>query len=230
MNLEIFNIANLLIKVTIIFAVLLLLARILGKKQMSHLTFFNYVTGITIGSVAANAITQSNNFAVQELIGVIWWCILTELTGFVNLKSGNLRRIIDGEPIILIKRGKIIKRALRLSRINMDDLSMMLRSKEVFSISEIEYAILEPDGKLSIMKKVEQQQPTKLDMKISIPKLDYMPSEIIVDGKVIKRNLLELNLDEEWLNHQLKKMNVESVKQVFYAEIQSDGTLFVDKN
>ncbi|MFL0197806.1 DUF421 domain-containing protein [Clostridium sp. WILCCON 0269] len=89
-------------------------------------------------------------------------------------------------------KGKIQKQAL--TRINMDDLSMLLRKQSVFSITEVEYAILEPDGNLSVLKKTQQQQITKSDMKISTSTLNYMPSEIIVDGKILKHNLSELNL------------------------------------
>jgi uncharacterized membrane protein YcaP (DUF421 family) len=112
----------------------------------------------------------------------------------------------------------------------MDDLTMMLRNQDVFSVTEVEYAILEPDGRLSVLKKQPYQQITKAEMKIHVPAVNYIPSEIIVDGKVIKNNLKELNLNEEWLHNQLKQQNITSVKDVFYAEIQNDGTLFVDKN
>ncbi|MFL0195299.1 DUF421 domain-containing protein [Clostridium sp. WILCCON 0269] len=134
---------------------------------------------------------------LDEFVGLVWWCVLTGLTGYVGLKSGNLRRIIDGQPTILIKKGKIQKQALTSTHINIDDLSMLLRKQSVFSITEVEYAILEPDGNLSVLKKPQQQQITKSDMQISTSTLNYMPSEIIVDGKIIKHNLSELNLSEE---------------------------------
>lgn len=223
------NILYLLFRTTLIFIVLLALTRILGKKQMSHLTFFNYITGITIGSIAANMIHESDEPFTDDFIALIWWCILTFLVGFIGLKSGKLRQIIDDQPTILIKKGEIMKRELKSNHINMDDLSMLLRNQNIFAITEVEYAILEPNGNLSIMKKPKEQQVTKSDMKIPISTLKYIPSEIIVDGKIIHKNLKELNLNENWLNSQLKKKNISSVKYIFYAEIQSDGTLFIEK-
>lgn len=107
---------------------------------------------------------------------------------------------------------------------------MMLRKQNIFSIKEVEYAILEPIGNLSIMKKPQEQQITKSDMSIPLSTLKYLPSEIIVDGKIIHANLKELNLSETWLKAELKKQNISSIKNIFYAEIQSDGTLFIDKN
>ncbi|AGY78018.1 hypothetical protein WX45_00173 [Clostridium ljungdahlii DSM 13528] len=230
MTLGIINVFQLLLKTTVTFIVLLTLARILGNKQMSHLTFFNYITGITIGSIAANIISIGNKPFINDLIGLTWWCILTALTGYINLKSGNIRSIIDGQPTILIKRGEIMKQSLSSSRLNMDDLSMLLRKQNIFSITEVEYAILEPDGNLSVMKKQSQQQVTKSDMKIPYSTSKYIPSEIIVDGKIINHNLEELNLNKNWLKKQLKQQNIASIEDVFYAEIQSDGTLFIDKN
>lgn len=229
MNLGNTNIFYLLLKTTLIFLVLLILTRLLGKKQVSHLTFFNYVTGITVGSIAANMLTDTNEPFWEDFIGLIWWCLLTILVGYVGLKSGKFRLIIDGQPSILIKQGKINRNILKKCHVNMDDVSMMLRMQNVFSIKEVEYAILEPNGSLSLVKKPQDQQLTKSDMKIASQSLKYLPSEIIVDGKIIYHNLKEFNLDETWLNNQLKQQNITSINDIFYAEIQGDGTLFIDK-
>jgi len=230
MNVEDTNTFYILFRTTSIFLVLLILTRLLGKKQMSHLTFFNYITGITIGSIAANMVRETEEPFMDDFIGLVWWCILTALAGYMGLKSGKLRRIIDGQPTILIKKGEIMKNALKSSSVNMDDLSMLLRKQNAFSIADVEYAILEPNGSLSVMKKSQQQQVTKSDMKISTPISKYLPSEIIADGKIIYHNLKEFNLDEEWLSNQLKQQNISSIDDIFYAEIQSDGTLFLQKN
>ena len=230
MALESTNIFHLLFRITSIFMVLLILTRILGKNQMSHLTFFNYITGITIGSIAANMVHESNQPFIDDFISLTWWCILTLLVGFISLKSGKLRQIIDGQPTIVIKKGKIIKDSLKSNRVNMDDLSMLLRKQNIFSIKEVDYAILEPNGNLSVIKKPQHQQITKSDINIYPSPLNYIPSEIIVDGKIIYDNLKELNLNEHWLQNELKKQNITSAKDVFYAEIQTDGSLFINKN
>lgn len=223
MNLGYTNIFYLLLRTTLIFVVLLILTRILGKKQLSQLTFFNYITGITIGSIAANVVSESNQPFIDEFIGLIWWCVLTYLAGYIGLKSGKLRNIIDGQPTIVIKKGKIIRNALKSSRLNIDDLSMMLRKQNIFSIKEVEYAILEPNGDLSTLKKPENQHISKSDMNITSPIPKYLPSEIIADDKIIRHNL-------NWLNDQIKTQNISSVKDILYAEIQSNGTLYIQKN
>ncbi len=223
------NTLYVLLRTFILFITLLVLTRILGKKQMSHLTFFNYFTGITIGSIAANMIRETDEPFWDDFIGLIFWCVLTLLVEYIGLKFSKLRQIIDGQPTIVIKRGVILKASLTSNRVNLDDLLMLLRKQNVFSIKEVEYAILEPNGNLSVMKKPQDQQITKSDMNITIPTLKYLPSEIISDGKIVRHNLKELNLSEGWLDNQLKMQNVSNLADILYAELQSDGTLFLQK-
>jgi len=151
------------------------------------------------------------------------------LIAYIGLKSGKARVILDGEPTILIKKGQIDKKSLSKSKLNIDDLTMLLRQKDVFSIIEVDYAILEPNGTLSVLKKPPYQNPLKRDLKIDIITPSYIPSEIIVDGKVVESNLKELGLSNEWLEKQLLGAGVYSPQDVLYAEIQSDGQLYIQK-
>jgi uncharacterized membrane protein YcaP (DUF421 family) len=200
----------------------------MGKKQVGQLTFFNYITGISIGAIAA-AITIDHSIGFGEgIVGLIGWALLTHLVAFINLKSRKARVVLDGQPTIVIKNGDIMEKAMAGAGLNMDDLSMLLREKDIFSTKDVDYAILEPDGKLSVLKKVSQQNPTKKDLQVKTVKPIYMPTEIIVDGKVVSKNLTELNLSEKWLQTQMEQSGL-SLDQIFYAEIQSDGTLFFDR-
>lgn len=140
-----------------------------------------------------------------------------------------MRLILDGQPTIVVKRGVIDKKALSRTKVNIDDLTMMIRQKEVFSIMEIEYAILEPNGAISILKKPQFQNTQKSDIHVAMPSLPYIPTEIITDGKIIKRNLKELGLSKEWLDNQLKVVGVKSPEDVFYAEVQSNGQLYIQR-
>lgn len=222
------NIVEVIGKVIISFAVLLLLTRMMGKKQVGQLTYFNYMTGITIGAIAA-AITIDRSINMMEgFVSLVGWALLTFLVSYLNLKSPRARVLLDGQPTILIKNGRILEKAMAGSRINMDDLSMLLREKNIFSTQDVDYAILEPNGELSVLKKVDQQNVTKKDLNIAAVKPLYMPSEIIVDGNIVTRNLRELNLTRDWLEKQLQQSGVQ-LKDIFYAEIQSDGTLYIDR-
>ncbi|WP_343071370.1 DUF421 domain-containing protein [Brevibacillus choshinensis] len=220
---------EILIRTTATFFAMLVLTRLLGKKQLSHLTFFNYVTGITFGSVAAEIVIQKELFLVNGLVSLTWWTLLTLLVGYVGLKWSKARILIDGEPTIVIKNGEIIEAALSRTRLNLDDLTMMLRERDAFSIGEVEYAILEPHGKLSVLKKPEYQNATKKDVKASPPLHPILPAEIISDGKYVMKNLQELGISTKWVDRQLKQSGVHSIDEVFYAELQSDRSLFIDR-
>lgn len=214
---------------TLIVVVLLILTRLLGKKQMSQLTYFNYITGVTMGSVAGDFISEVNMPVVDALASLIAICILTELNSFIALKSTSYRKVMDGDDIILIKKGKIIKPALKSCRMSVNILLMLLRQSNTFSVEEVEYAILETNGSLSVMKRQQAQPIIKSDLDIKAEKIKNLPREVISDGKIMKVNLKELNKDEEWLKNELRKNNIESVKDVFYAEVRSDGTLYISE-
>ncbi|WP_082337478.1 DUF421 domain-containing protein [Lysinibacillus sp. FJAT-14745] len=217
------------VQTIITFFVLLTLTRFLGKKQLSHLTFFNYVTGITIGSVAANMVVLKTIVYTKFLVSLIVWCALTTLISYIALKSGKARTLLDGQPTIIIKKGKIDRKALANTKINIDDLTMMIRQYQVFSITEIDYAILEPNGMLSILKKPEFQSTQKIDLNIYPSPPAFIPIEIIADGKLLPKNLLEVGKSREWLDNELKKENIQSITEVFYAEIQPNGKIFIQK-
>ncbi|RKN85705.1 DUF421 domain-containing protein [Paenibacillus ginsengarvi] len=208
-----------------------MLTRFLGKKQISHITLFNYITGITFGSIAASTAVDTQIPAKNGLISLVLWTVLTFCVGKLSLKYPKARIMLDGEPTIIIKNGKILEKAMASMHLNMDDVSMLLREKNVFSISEVDYAILEPHGELSVLKKAEHENVTKKDMQVPLPPNLYMPTEIIVDGAVVTRNLNELNLSMEWLETELRKTGnaLSQLDRIFYAELQRDGSLHVDK-
>lgn len=219
---------EMILRATASFIVLLILTRLLGRKQLSQLTFFNYITGITIGSIAADIGGESETPFFNGLTSLVWWSFLTFLVGYLGLKSSKVRVIIDGEPIIVIKEGKIFEEELIKLRLNMDDLSMLLREQNVFSVQDVANATFEPNGKLSIMLKPENQPVTKKDQNVLTVKPMYIPMELVVDGKVVEKNLKESGISKEWLKNQLENFKV-NMKDVFYVELQKDGSLYIDK-
>lgn len=209
------------------FAALLLLTRLMGHKQMSQLTFFNYITGITIGNIAAY-VTIDNRVAIGEgLLALAGWTGLTVLAGIVSMKSSTARALVDGQPIIVIKKGQMVADALRKARLNTGDLTMMLCHSETFDIQEVDYAILEPNGKLSIMKKPEYQHVVRKDMSIPVEPNQNLPAQLIIDGQVLEGNLQEIGRDRGWLEEQVLKQGYQSLDQVFYAELETDASLFI---
>ena len=222
------NFWEMIFRTTFAFIALLILARILGKKQLSQLTFFHYITGITFGSIAAEMAAQTDVPFVDALISLTWWAVLTLLASYIALKSSKLRVVLDDQPSIVIKNGALMRAKMQKERLHVNDIMMMLREQSIFSIQDVQYAILETNGELSVMKKTGQLEATKQDVQAAVPTPKYLPTELISDGKIMKKNLVELNLTEDWLMKQLRKKGVESADQVFLAQIQTDGSLFID--
>ncbi len=214
-------------RTTVSFAALLLLTRLLGKKQMSQLTFFHYITGITIGSIAANIAGESETPFWNGLLSLVIWTLLTVLLSFVTLKWGGSRMILDNQPTIVINDGRIDEQAMKSVQLHLDDLNMMLRETGVFTIKDVQYAVLETNGALSVLQKVPQLPATKKDVKAGGGPPQYMPSEIIADGRVNRKTLQLHGLSEEWLLKEIRKHGISRSDQVFFAQLQEDGSLDV---
>lgn len=224
------SVSTLLIRLVIAFVTLLLLTRIMGRKEISQLTFFNFVSAISIGTIGASLAVDSTLSLRNGLIALLSWSIFTIILGWLNIKSDRARKLITGAPIILIKDGKIMEGNLKKTRLEVESLLGMLREKDIFSMKEVDYAIFETDGKLSVLKKTDMQPLTKKDTSTSssITKVFTLPTSLITDGQVLHGNLAKLNLNETWLDNQLQMAGVQSADQVFYAEVQDDGSLHVD--
>ena len=228
MNLDNFSFLEMILRTTVTFSVLLLLARIMGKEQLGQLTFFHYITGISIGSIAGEIVAHDDTHYLNAITSLIWWGGLTLLVSFITLKSRKANEWLDDKPTIVIKEGKILEKELKKSRLPIGDLSMLLRIQGIFSVKDVHFAVLETNGELSVFKKVAQQSATKQDVKAPTSDPQYMPCSIIEDGKLIEVNVPGLNITEEYIKKQLKKHGVNSVEQVYYAEIQSDGSVYMD--
>jgi uncharacterized membrane protein YcaP (DUF421 family) len=185
-----------------------------GNKQLGQLNVFTYISGIVIGSMVADIILHSDLDFWPSMLGVAFWVILAMFVELLSLKSARFREVVDGQPIILVKKGKIIYKALKKERMNLDDLTMMLRTNNVFSILEVDYAILEPNGDLSVLKKT-----------LNEPK--HLPAAVIMDGRVIAKNLKELGLSQKWLDDALSDKGIKNKSDVLYAEIQANGELYI---
>jgi uncharacterized membrane protein YcaP (DUF421 family) len=221
---------DLSVRIFLSFLSLLILTKIMGRKEISQMTFFNFVSAITIGTIGGALITDPNFTISEGIFSLVVWSLLTIVLGFIDIKSKPIRKFIEGEPLIVIKNGQIMEKALRKVRLDVDALNAMLREKEVFSLDDVEYAIFESDGKLSVMKKEGKQNVTKSDINLQPKENKYIyHMGIISDGKVNDDNLSKLKLDQQWLDSQLQQAGIQSISDVFYAELQQDGTLYIDK-
>jgi uncharacterized membrane protein YcaP (DUF421 family) len=216
-----------LIRSVIAFIVLLLLTRFMGKRQISHLTFFDYIVGITIGSIAAEMSFSPNVKILNGVTSLAVWGFFPIALAFIGLKSRSFQQLTDGRPSIIIKNGEVLEETMKKNQLTIDELMMLLREKSIFKISDIEMAVLETNGELSIMKKTSQQPLTPQLLNMTL-KQEHAPTLLIIEGQILKKNLSELGLSEEWLKKALLKQGILEIDDVFLAQVDSNSTLFVD--
>lgn len=210
------------------FIMVLIITRIVGKTQVGQLTISDFINAIVIGSIAAAMVTDIKENAWYYTFGLALFGLLTVGAEYLAMKSRPARKLIEGEPTIVIHNGKILEDNMKKLIYHMDDLMMQLREKNVFNIADVEYAIAEPNGALSVLLKSQKRPLTPQDLQVPT-KYEGVPSELVVDGVVIQQNLKQNNLTEEWLYRELEKQGIKSVKEVAYASLDTDGNLYVDK-
>lgn len=218
---------SVLIRTVLAFVTLFVVARLLGKQQLSQLTFYEYITGITMGDIAASIAIDAGRSPLYYMLALVAFAMLTLGTGVITEKSRPLRKLIEGEPVVLVHNGKILEHNMAKSGYNMENLMMQLRERDAFDIREVEFAIAETDGYLTVLKKSQNRPVTPADLGIDT-KYEGIPSEIIVDGQVIHQNLKQNHLDEAWLIARLQSMGYNSPQEIPYASLDSEGNLYVD--
>lgn len=200
--------------------VLFLLTKLMGKKQMSQLNAFDYITGITIGSIAAEMATNLEEFE-KPLLAMTIYGIVAALISIGSYKSIKVRRFFTGKPTILYDQGKLYSKNLKKSKIDINEFLSLCRIDGYFDLSDLETAILETNGKISFLPKSELRPATPKDLKMS-PKQEKMVSNVVIDGNIMEKNLSNMGKDEKWLNIQLKSQGINHVKHAFLVTCDSD--------
>ncbi|WP_075981682.1 DUF421 domain-containing protein [Bacillus massilinigeriensis] len=205
---------------------LLLMTRIIGKKQLSELSLFEYISGITIGSIAGEVIMGLDGNIFHGVLAIGIFGIATVLVDILTMKSKKMRELIDGNATVLIKDGKILEENLKKEKYTIDELTSLLRQKNVFKLADVEFAVLEPKGDLSVLLKRDKQPLTPKDIQLQVPP-EKEPHTIIMDGKIIDEPLTASGKTRKWLNLELTKLGV-TLDNVFLAQIDSYGELTID--
>jgi uncharacterized membrane protein YcaP (DUF421 family) len=216
-----------IVRALITFISLLIFTRILGKQQIGNLTFFDYINGITIGSIAGNVATDLSTKAWVHWIGLLTFILIALIFQFITLKSHLFSKIIDSEPVVVIQDGKILEDNLRKLRVKCDELLMLLRQKDIFDVTMVQYGILEGNGHLSVMVYGDEQPVRMKDLNIEVQKHN-LTSTVILNGTIIEKSLKFIKKDKEWLLEQLKQKNIDSIEDVSLAMILPTGKLYVD--
>ncbi len=210
----------------VVFGLLVVVTRVIGRKLLSQSTYFDFVTAITIGTITGGYVVNKVKGGAV-LISPIILATCTMGLGFLTIKSLRIRKLVKGEPVVVIQNGKILEKNMAKARYTLDALEMQLREKGIFDLNEVEFAVLESNGKLSVQKKNYHNPVTKKDLGLDV---DYkgLATEIIKDGQVLEQNLSQNNLDFSWLYNELQKQGVEDVSKVMLATLNTDGSLYLD--
>ena len=210
----------------IIYLLVFTVIRLSGKRQLSQLQPFDLVITLLIADLASEPISDPSIPLAYGVVPIIALFLAQKLLAFLALKSEGIRSIACGKPLIIINRGVVMEETMRKANYSMQDLLEHLRTMSVFDISNVQYAILETSGDLSVMQKSDFSTPTCSDMNIekSNPSLSYA---LIIDGKIMSRALSDANLSTSWLSKQLKRIGIKSEKEVLFAVVEQGGTLYI---
>lgn len=215
-----------IIRAILSLTVLFLTAKLLGKKQVSQLSLFDYVIGISIGNFAAEMTINMDSQYANGLTAIIVFGLVAYLVSFITMKSITLRRFFIGTPTILIQNGKIIEKNLRKVNFDINDMLEECRGNGYFDISQIEYALMEANGKLSILLKGEYLPVTMKDMKLKVEKQELV-ANVIIDGKIMRSNLENMKKDEKWLNQELKVKGYQTLNNILLGTLDNNDKLVI---
>lgn len=209
------------------FIALFTMTKVLGKSQITQITAFDFISALVLGELVGNALYDPDVGIIDIGYAILLWSILIFVTEMITQKYKRTRKILEGSPSLVIYKGQIDREQLKKNKLDINQLQHLLRSKDVFSIQEVQYAILETDGTISVLKASQYQNVTREDMKLA-PENVPLPRTIISDGEVIWDNLKEAGFDEQWLKKQLEAKNYNGPKEIMYAEHkEGEKDLFV---
>ena len=215
-----------LINSVISFIYLFIISKILGKKQIAQLEFIDYAVGIPLGSIAAEWSTQTEEPFYFYIIAMTIYFVLAFLVAIIGRKTTFLKRLFKGKPSTLIYEGKINYKQLQKCNIDVNDLLSMLREKNYFDISDVAYAIFEPSGELSVLPKGNQRPVVIEDVDKKAIQEASLTNVVIVDGKISKSGLKEVNKDKKWLYKQLNLTDKKDLKNIILATYDEQTSSF----
>ena len=204
------------VRTIVLYFLIVLIFRLMGKREIGELSIFDLVVSLMIAEMAVTAIEKHNDPFLHTIFPMILLMIIQITSAYLSLKNQKIRHLLDGKPTILINRGKIDEHAMRKQRYNFDDLMVQLREKDITSVADVEFAILESSGSLSIIqkKKDQKQQPGLL-------------FPLIIDGRIQEENLEAIHKNNLWLRQQLRKLGYDDIKQISLCTF-GKGIFFID--
>lgn len=212
-------------RVLILYGLVVIVMRMMGKRQIAEMQPFELVITIMIADLAATPMENSGVPLLNGVIPIVTLLSVQVIVSYVSLKSEIFREIVCGKPSIIINKGNIVQSEVTRLRINMNDLLEQLRSKNYLNLSDVDYAILETNGQFTIIPKAEKRNVITSDLGIAVGPQE-LPITLIVDGQLIEKNLQKSGHDRQWVMNQLKKENIEKIEDVFFAFLSSERIFY----
>ena len=214
-----------IIRTLILFTVVVIGLRLMGKRQISQLQPYELVIVIMLSALAAIPMENTGVPLLNGLLPILTLLVAQVVLSTIALKSERARGIICGTPSVLIENGKIVEKELARLRYNINDLLEQLRAKNMPNIADVEFAILETSGDLSVIPKSQKRPLVPADISVSTA-YEGLPVTLVIDGCVLDKNLNKVNLSVEWLQSELRKFGIHSLKDVLFASLDTEGKLF----
>lgn len=200
--------------------------KLLGKKQLSEMSFFEYIVGITIGAIAGSLSLNRNIPIMYGVVSLSIWIFIPFLLDYLSLKSKRIRDFVEGKETIVVKDGKILEDNLKKEHYSIENLLNQLRKKEIFRVADVEFAVLETDGDLSVLLKKDKQPVTVEDLNLPLGN-EKEPQTVIMDGEIVDESLKNSGLNRQWLKTELEKKGV-AIENVFLGQVDALGQLTID--
>ena len=201
-------------------AALFIVTKLMGHKQVAQLDFFDYVSGITIGSIGAELATELED-PVRPLIALVIYGVVSVLLNMLTRKIPWTRKFINGNPTILMNDGKLYRKNLKQAKLDLSEFMLLCREQGYFELEEIQTAVFEHNGKLSVMPKAENRAVTPTDLKIPV-KAAHTAVEVIMDGHIMGENLSRVGRDENWLEKRLQENGYKNAEEIFLGIYRPD--------
>lgn len=229
------DLTTILLRTLLSYFFLLVLLRLMGKRELGKLSVFDVVISIMLAEMAVLSIEEVDKPAIQFYVPMFAIGLLEIGMAYISLRSKKIRDAVDGSADLIIENGQIREQAMRRNRLNMDDLMIHLRQKNVKNIADVEFAILEPTGQMSVFLKREKEFVTKGDLNLKprgpVQPVTYkgLPIPLILDGKVRNEALKKIGQNELWLKREIRKYGIKEIKDISFCSIDENGIIYLDK-
>lgn len=214
-------------RVIVLYVVVMAALRLMGKREIGQLSVFDFVVSMMIAELSTVPMEDTNIPLYVSIVSIGGLVVLQIAVAFLQIRSHTFRHWVEGEPVVLVEHGKIRDAQMRKLRYSVSDLLLQLREKGVATVSDVEFAILENSGKLSVLPKAEKRPLTAADLAQPVAP-EFVPFPLVIDGNPVKKTLQQIGQNEAWLKQKLAERGFTDMKSVFFATVDGNGNLYID--